>query len=353
MKKVVLIIICLFLFINYLSAQNKYEKIDSILNSNYKLGNFNGTALVSEKGNPILVKGYGHSNFELETFNNPQSKFLIGSCSKQFTAALVMILIEQGKISLGEKITKYIPDYPAEKGNKINIHHLLSHTSGIPEYYFILLNKELVFKKNEPTEFIKNFWDLDLDFEPGSELKYSNSGFFLLGVIIEEVTGLSYDECLDKYIFNPLSMKGSGVLKGNEILKNKSYGYIKSNDTLKVAPYYHPSGAFSAGAIYSTVEDLLKWQNALFFNTILSKESMDKMLTVNFSRYGYGFGVLEKTLGNGQKITLFGHEGLFFGYRSLIHFVKEDNNSIILLDNNENPNLFSISTEIRKVMYLN
>ncbi len=262
-----------------------------------------------------------------------------------------MKLVEENKLSLEENISKYIPEYPVDKGNKITIHNLLSHTSGIPEYFSLLQMKGLIYKENDPLDFIKNFWDLELEFEPGSQLKYSNSGYFVLGVIIEKVTGLSYATALEEYIFNPLQMNNSGVLKDGEILKNKAYGYIKVNERYRIAPYFNPSGAFSAGAIYSTVEDLLKWQNSINSYLILSQESIDKMLEVNFSRYGYGFAVLERTLKNGNKYTLFGHEGQIFGFRSLIQIIKKDNNSVILLDNSQSTELGEIASEIRKIFY--
>jgi len=351
MKVFLTTIILLSLNINYLCAQINPERIDSVINNYFENSKFNGNALVTKNGEIIYNNSFGFSNFEWDIKNKPDTKFAIGSCTKQFTAALIMILKQENKLSLGDNISKYIPEYPADKGNVITIHNLLSHTSGIPEYFGLPQMGTLINNENNPNEFIKIFWDLELEFEPGSQLRYSNSGFFLLGVIIEKVTGLSYETALREYIFNPLQMNNSGILKDGEILKNKAYGYIKGKDTLSVAPYFNPSGAFSAGAIYSNVEDLLKWQNSIFSNSILSKESIEKMLTVNFSRYGYGFGILEKTLENGDKITLFGHEGQFFGFRALIHFIKEDNSSIILLDNNQNITLFKISSDIRKIVY--
>jgi CubicO group peptidase (beta-lactamase class C family) len=351
MRSYLITIIIISLNFNYLSAQINSEKIDSVLNHYFEEGKFNGSALVTENGKAIYKNGFGYSNFEWEIKNSPDTKFAIGSCTKQFTATLIMKLVEENKLSLEENISKYIPEYPADKGNKITIHNLLSHTSGIPEYFFLPQMKGLIYKQNDPFDFIKNFWDLELEFEPGVQLKYSNSAYFVLGVIIEKVTGLSYATALEEYIFNPLQMNNSGVLKDGEILKNKAYGYLKVNGKYRIAPYFNPSGAFSAGAIYSTVEDLLKWQNSFNSNLILSQASIDKMLDVNFSRYGYGFAVLEKTLKNGNKYTLFGHEGQIFGFRSLIQIIKKDNNSVILLDNSQSTELGEIASEIRKILY--
>jgi len=336
---------------NSISAQSKIEKIDSLFNDFYNAGMFNGSVLVSANGKVIYKKGFGYANFEYNIPNKTETKFKIGSCTKQFTAALIMILKKEGKLNLDDKITDYLPEYPAEKGDKITIHHLLSHTSGIPEYINLPELECLVFKENVPSEFMKLFWNLDLDFKTGTELKYSNSGYYVLGVIIERITGKPYGQALQEKIFNPLKMINSGVIDISKICKNKAYGYIKMNDSLTVAPLWNASGAFSAGMIYSTVEDLFKWQIALQSNSIISKESFDKMLSLNFSQYGYGFGVLKRTLKNGKSITLYGHEGQIPGFRALIHIIKEDNNSIILLDNNQNTNHFKIASAIRNILY--
>ena len=351
MKVFLISILTISLNINFLIAQTNYAKIDSVLNHFFEEDSFNGSVIVSENGNTVYKNSFGYANFELKVKNEPYTKFKIGSCSKQFTAALIMILSEEGKIALDDRISKYIPEYPTENGNKITIHNLLSHTSGIPEYFLLPNMETILLTENNPDEFIKYFWNLDLEFEPGTKLKYSNSGYFVLGKIIENITNKSYSEVLQEKIFTPLEMLNSGVIREDIIVNDKAYGYIKAHDTLKVAPYINASGAFSAGAIYSTVEDLFKWQNALQSNAILKKESLEKMLKPNFSRYGYGFGILNLTLENKETITLYGHEGEISGFRSLIHLFKENNSCIILLDNNQNTNLFEISVAIRNIIF--
>ncbi len=344
-------LIITLLSVGTLNAQTTNSKIDSLLNDFNNKGMFNGSALVSMNGKIVYKSAFGFANFEYEILNKPDTKFEIGSCTKQFTAILIMMLKEKGKISLDDKITDYLSEYPAENGDRITIHHLLSHTSGIPEYIALPEMECLLFRENKPTEFMKVFWDLDLNFEPGSELRYSNSNYFILGAIIEKITGNPYAQVLQENIFNPLGMTNSGVIQITEILKNKAYGYIKLDDTLTVAPCWNTSGAFSAGNIYSTVEDLFKWQLALQSNTLINKESFDIMVTPNFSRYGYGFAILNRTHKDGSKYTLYGHEGEIPGFRSLINIIKEDNSSVIILDNNQNPNHFKIANAIRKIVY--
>ena len=345
------ILLITILSVGTLNAQTTNSKIDSLLNDFYNKGMFNGSALVSMNGKIVYKSAFGFANFEYEIPNNTDTKFEIGSCTKQFTAVLIMMLKEIGQISLDDKITDYLPEYPAEKGDRITIHHLLSHTSGIPEYIELPEMECLLFKENKPTAFMKVFWNLDLNFEPGSELRYSNSNYFILGAIIEKITGKPYAQVLQENIFNPLGMTNSGVIQITEILKNKACGYIKLDDTLTVAPRWNTSGAFSAGNIYSTVEDLFKWQLALQSNTLINKDSFGILLTQNFSRYGYGFAILNQTHKDGSKSTLYGHEGEIPGFRSLINIIKQDNSSVILLDNNQNPNHFKIANDIRRIVY--
>jgi len=353
MKKLFFILSIFILSARLASAQTAQEKIDSLLDNYYAEGVLNGAVLVSVNGEIFYQNGFGFANFEESIPNDPKTIFEIGSCTKQFTAALIMMLREEGKIDLEAKITDYLPYYPQKNGDKITIHHLLSHTSGIPECLNLPKMKALLFKENDPVELMDIFWNRKLDFEPGSNLKYSNSGFLVLGVIIEAITGKSYEDVLHERIFTPLKMASSGVVDITNIRKGSAYGYIKIKNKLTTAPRWNLSCAYSAGAIYSTIEDLYKWQLALQSNSLLSKESMEIMLTPNFSQYGYGFAILNRSHKDGNKYTLYGHEGDTPGFRSLINIVREDNSSVIILDNNRNTNHFKIATAIRNIIYEN
>ena len=346
-----LLLTAMIVCINVINAQPLVQKIDNIVKNSYDEGLFNGCALVVDNGEIIYKKGYGYANFEWDIPNSTTTKFKIGSCTKQFTAALILLLSEEGKIDLNNDITAYIPDYPADKGNKITIHHLLSHTSGIPDYFYLPKMQDLFFRENKTDDFIHHFWNLDLEFDPGSKLKYSNSGYFLLGKIIENVTGKSYAQVLQEKILDPLKMNDTGVVNDKQIFPHKACGYVKLANDIEIAPYINTSGAYAAGAMYSTVEDLNKWQQALETGRILSKESFNRMLTPNFSRYGYGFGILQITVAEHKRVTLYGHEGEIYGFRSLIHIFRDEHKAIILLDNNQNTTLMNIATKIRKALY--
>ena len=343
-KRFTLLLLISF-FCTYVSAQTTREKIDSIFLNAHLQSTFCGRALVVKNDAVIYNGGYGYANEEWKVEHTYETKFKIGSCTKQFTAALVMLLAEEDKICLDSNICTYIPDYPKSNGHKITIHHLLSHSSGIPDYFFLPQVQSLIYKENKPSEFVKTFWDLPLEFEPGSSAKYSNSGYFILGYIVENITGKTYSEVLQEKIFKPLKMNNTGVDNQHEIFSNKAFGYISVNQQLLVAPYLNSSGAYAAGAIYSSCEDLSKWCQSLLDETLLSPESISKMTSLHNARYGYGFGVLNLNI-NGESSKIFGHEGEIFGYRSLIHMIPGDNTYIIILDNHNNTKHFGMSKEI-------
>ena len=192
-------------------TQTKSAKIDALIQQYVANRQFNGSVLVAEKGQIIFKKGYGMANMEWNIPNAPDTKFRLGSITKQFTAMLIMQLVEKGKLKLTGKVTDYLPDYPKATGDKITIHHLLTHTSGLSNY----TNFPGFFEKQSrnpytPEVFLKEFMNLPLDFEPGSKFSYSNSGYFLLGVIIEKVTGKSYAEVLKTNILAPAQLQDTG-----------------------------------------------------------------------------------------------------------------------------------------------
>lgn len=223
-----LIAVCLFmqLFSLAVSAQDKAKQIDQLLTKYKEYGQFNGSALIAENGKIILKKGYGLANMEWDIPNQPSTKFRLGSISKQFTALLIVKLAEEGKLKLDVPITTYLSDYPKETGDKITIHHLLTHTSGIPNYTStpnFLRDKSR--NPYTPEDFVKTFNKLPLEFTPGEKFRYSNSGYFLLGYIIEKVTGKTYEQYLQEIILTPLKMANTGYDHFEVILKNRAAGY--------------------------------------------------------------------------------------------------------------------------------
>jgi CubicO group peptidase (beta-lactamase class C family) len=338
-------------------AQSKADKINQLLKKYVEYKAFNGEALVGENGKVIFKKGYGYANFEWKIKNTPDTKFRLGSITKQFTSMLIMQLVQEGKLRLDEKVSEILPNYPKEQGKKITIHNLLTHTSGIPNYTSFPSYPTDVMKNTfSPTELVMLFENKPLEFEPGSKFSYSNSGYILLGYIIEKVTGKPYEDVLKEKIFNPLGMTNSGYDHNLEIIPKRAYGYNNFALDIQNANYIDMSVPFSAGAIYSTVEDLYKWDQALYTDKILSKENIKKLFGKYISAfggmyYGYGWAVTKISGGHGDSVNVVAHGGAVNGFNSLIERCTDDKNLIVLLNNTGATDLQDIAKHIEKILY--
>jgi CubicO group peptidase (beta-lactamase class C family) len=290
-----LIILLCITSLTFSCAKNKVvDRMENYLNASHRVWNFHGSVVVARKGEVLLKKGVGMANAEKETRITPSTKFMIGSITKTFTAAAVMQLEERGLLSLNDPVTKHIPDYPDEAGEKITIHHLLSHTSGIPDIAANALHLGDTTKSRAPRDLIRLFQDEPLEFEPGENSRYSSSGYVLLGLIIEKVSGQTYYDYVRDHIFSSLNMNASGYCEDYHNHPGFAAGYIEASDgSLVSAPYIHPSLGYAAGGLYSTVEDMLKWDQALYSTKILSRSSLEKMLDPVKQTYGYGWMVME------------------------------------------------------------
>ncbi|MDR5591201.1 serine hydrolase [Christiangramia sp. SM2212] len=353
-----LLILPSFLFIAFAQTSSKAEKIDELMNKYTDYLQFNGSVLVAEDGEVILKKGYGMANMEWNIPNSPETKHRLGSITKQFTSMLIMQLVDEGKLDLDKPVTTYLKDYPKETGDKISIHHLLTHTSGIPNYTsFPGFFQNQSRNPYTPKEFVKVFADSSLVFNPGEKFEYSNSGYFLLGVIIEEVTGKSYEENLKERIFDPLKMNDTGFDHHDEIIKNRATGYEQRGTEFINSPYLDMSIPYSAGSLYSTVEDLYKWDRALKSNKILSEESKKLMFTMHkalgpLQGAGYGWYVGQQNFGK-DTVNITGHGGGINGFNTLITRIPEDDNLIILLNNTGGKSLNEMTTAISNIIYGN
>ena len=270
--------------------------IDALFREAYPPSGPGAAALVVQDGMPVLRKGYGLANVELGVPIRPDMVFRLGSTTKQFTSACILKLVEEGKLRLDDPISKYLPDYPAA-GRAVTLQQLLTHTSGIksatdmPTWFPHMREDWTVaqlidFFKNEP-----------LDFPPGTSWHYTNSGYILLGAILEKVTGRPYAEIVADWIFRPLGMKDTRYGSDTPIIPGRADGYRKTPDGVINAPYLSMTQPFSAGALVSTVDDLARWQAALDRGEILSAESRRRMWTPVVlpdgrpTRYGFGWGI--------------------------------------------------------------
>ncbi len=310
------------------------SQITAMLEKYREYGQLNAAVLVCEKGEPILREGYGLANFEWDIPIKPTTKFRIGSVTKQFTAALVLQLVEDGKVELDEPITTYLPKYRKDTGDKVTVHHLLNHTSGIPSYttpdFFAKHSRD----SYELDEFVEQFASGEFQFDPGTQFAYNNSGYHLLGAIIEKVSGKSYADQLQERILDPLSMTDSGYDVSATILKNRAQGYEKTATGFKNADYLDMGIPYSAGSMYSTIDDLLKWDRALRSNSVLTKASKELMFKPGMGNYGYGFFIEQRELGSTNETTrVVQHGGGINGFNCLFTRVVDQNHLIVILDN--------------------
>ncbi|MBT1705825.1 serine hydrolase [Chryseosolibacter indicus] len=312
-----------------LNAQSKQAKIDSLLNAYVSIHKFNGSALIIQDGKKVFEKSLGYQNAAVKSLITKNSIFPIGSLTKPFTALLILKLAEERKLSIDDPIIKYIPDYP--RGNEIKIKHLLTHTAGLYESfrnpkYLEQLNTTRAFPPEEKMAF---FINKPLDFEPGSKFSYSNSGYDLLGIIIEKVTGISYPMALSRYIFHPLKMYQSGFNFQELKDKNKVTGYSFISPTKQVEiKFWNPTLTYASGALYSTTGDLLKFYTGLTEFKIISKDMFQQATTPFLGDYGYGWFIDSI---HGDKII--SHGGNVAGATSYFLMAAEHQVCIILLNN--------------------
>ncbi len=309
------------------TSNGEFEaRVVEYLNAHFYQKTFNGSILIAKEGQILFSKGFGMADIELDVPNTPKTKFRLGSITKQFTAMLVMQLQEKGLLNVNDSLAEYIPDYP--NGNKITIHHLLTHTSGVPSFTGFPDYTKVMVQPLKLEEIIALFKNRPLEFDPGTKYRYSNSGYILLGYILEKVSDKPYDLLLQKNIFKPLGMTNSGYDWNQIIVKNRASGYSMDKGELANASYIDMHIPHAAGALYSTVEDLYTWDRALYTDKLLSRESMDKMFTPFLNNYAYGWNVSELF---GRK--LISHGGGINGFVTYIARFPDDDACIIILSN--------------------
>lgn len=337
-----LIGLLIVVLITPVSAQETTKsKIDELLMAYQKLNVFNGSALVYNNDKPILVKCYGYKNFEAKTFDDSNTVFQIASVTKSFTSTLILKLVQLKKLSLHDKLSKFYPDFP--NGNKITIENLLTHTSGIYDY----THDDTAVTKGSEQKMMHIFKSHNLDFEPGSDWSYSNSGYSILGYIIQKVTGITYEQAVRKYIFQPIKMKHSGFDFERLTSKNKAVGYSVYSDTIhSVATFSDSSVVFAAGAIYSTVKDLYRFHKAMQSYKIVDEALLQKAYTPFKHNYGYGW-IIDTIHGN----KMVYHSGGISGFSSIFIRIPTENICIVLLNNKQGTELENIGRNILKILY--
>jgi CubicO group peptidase (beta-lactamase class C family) len=304
---------------------------------------FMGTVLVVKDGKVLIDQGYGSADLEWNIPNTPTAKFRLGSITKQFTAASILLLEERGKLKIDDPISKYLPDTPPA-WQKITIYTVLTHTSGIPSFTGFPDYNATEWKDTTPAELVARFRDKPLDFEPGSKFSYSNSGYVLLGYLIEKVSGQTYADFLQQNIFTPLGMANTGIDSNAAILPQRAQGYSPSPNGTHHAGYISMTIPFSAGALYSTTGDLLKWEQGLFGGKILNPSSLAKMTTPFKENYAMGLTVVTR---DGHKRIA--HGGGIEGFNTALEFYPDDKLIVIVLGNLNGGAPDQISASLGKV----
>ena len=321
------------------------ERLSAYMDAAAKEENFSGSVLVAKDGEILLARGYGLANLEHEVPNTPETKFRLGSITKMFTATAILLLQERGKLKVEDAVGKHLPGSP-KAWEEVTIHHLLTHTSGIPSYTDDPSYAKSMTKPETVDSMIARFKDKPLEFEPGSKFHYDNSGYFLLGAIIEKVSGKSYEDFLREAIFQPLEMKDTGYDRPATILPKRASGYDRRGEGLVNAPYLDMNQPYAAGSLYSTVRDLLKWDRALEAGRPLSKERMAAMFTPFKDNYAYGWSI-----GDYKGHKQVGHGGGINGFMTDLKRFTEEGVCVAVLCNVVPSNPSKVSRDLATIVF--
>lgn len=344
------------LVVGYISAQTPENpptdeeviaKVDEYMAATSRVDGFSGSILLARDGKPLVSKGYGMANLELGVPNAPRTIYRLGSITKQFTGMAIAMQQERGKLSASDPICKYLAECPAT-WQPLTIRHLLTHTSGIPNYTSFPDFAKTAISPMTTAEMIGLLKEKPLEFTPGEKYAYSNSGYFLLGVIIERTSGRTYAEFLQDNIFTPLGMKNSGYDSPLQIIKDRAAGYQRQSGTLINAAYMDMSIPYSAGSLYSTTGDLLIWDQALYTEKLVSKKALDEIFTPLKGDTGYGFGW---NIGKRFGRRTIGHSGGIYGFVTQISRYPADRITIVVLSNFQGSPVSKIANDLAAMVF--
>ncbi|MEP2773240.1 MAG: serine hydrolase [Fulvivirga sp.] len=335
MKKAIFSISFIFVFL-LTFAQTNQERADAIIKEALPNNEHGVAVLVARDGEILYEKYAGYANVKKQTAVEANTTFRIGSVTKQFTAAAILKLVEQGKMQLEDPLNKYIDDFP--RGDKITIHHLLNHTSGIKSYTDQPDFIKSVGKSVATKELVDEIKALGFDFEPGEQWKYNNSAYYILGYLIEQQSGMSYEAFLKKHFFEPAGMENTGVYDNAKKYKMEALGYANEEGKMKLSMDWDMTRAGGAGNMYSTVTDLLKWNNFVFSGKAVRADLLEKahtQLTLNDGSnypYGYGWGV-----GAFRGLEQIAHSGGLHGFLTWLAYYPEIDVTVAVTSNASPP----------------
>lgn len=335
-----------------LQAQPIPKKLDDLCGIYYKRGILNGAILVADKGSVMYRNAFGLANIEWQVPNDLDTRFMLASVTKQFVAAITLKLVEEKKLRLEDTFGKYIPDYPRAVGDSVTIHQLLNHTSGIYSYTNTSTFGQMMGLAVSQSDVLKSFADSSLQFKPGTHYAYNNSGYFILGMVIEQVTGKPFADVLQEYILDPLGMKNTGFNVVREIMPKRAMGYDQNYFTqFANRNVWNESSLSTAGNMFSTVDDMLTWERGLMAEKIISRKSLELMFAPSTSidsaeaaasdidpqamtSYGYGWFLGTAPLhGTNERISISWHSGTMSGYNAMIVRDPASELFVIVLNN--------------------
>ena len=306
---------------------------------------FMGSVLVARGHEVLLDEAYGLANVERRVPNSPATKYQLGSLTKQFTAASILLLEERGKLNVNDAVKEYMSDAPPA-WDRVTIFNLLTHTSGIPDFTSLPGWPSIERFSYTPQKLVALFRDRPLDFQPGEKYSYSNSGYVLLGYLIERISGERYAQFVKDNIFTPLGMRASGYESNPAAVLHRASGYSVSGSALVNASFVDTTFLFSAGGLYSTTEDLLRWETGLFGGKVLSAESLPKMTTP--FKDDYAFGLFAVTL-SGHKVI--DHAGGTEGFSTALFYYPDDQLTIVVLANQNGEAPIQIATNLAAIVH--
>ena len=315
------------------AASKDAAAIDQLFRAAIKPGEPGMAVIVTRKGQVLHRAAYGMANVELGVALQPDHVLRIGSVTKQFTSAAIMMLAEEGKLAVTDPVTKFLPDYPTQ-GKTITVEHLLTHTSGIQSYTDMPKWRNM-FRQDMPlTELIDLFKNEPMQFEPGARWRYNNSGYILLGAIVEKVSGKKYADFVQERIFTPLGMADTRYDVTEQVIQRRAAGYGRAGDRIVNAQYLSMTQPYAAGALMSTVDDLAKWDAVLTAGRVINADSLARSVASyrlsggNESGYGYGW-----SLGRYEGRAVQEHGGGIHGFRSYVLRIPSDGVYVAVLSN--------------------
>jgi CubicO group peptidase (beta-lactamase class C family) len=312
-------------------AQAPSDRMQQVMQPYVDAQMFMGNVLVAKAGKVLFSKSYGMADVEWNVPNSSDTRFNIASMTKQFTAASILLLEDRGNLKTDDLVKKYLTDAPAS-WDKITIYHLLTHTSGISD-------DAAKYEPGTPDKL--TFRDVRLNFQPGEQWAYTNLGYIVLGYLLEKISGQTYEEFVQQNIFKPLGMNDSGIMSFVSVIPHRASGYWPGNNGIENAERFDPRIGFSAGSLYSTTPDLLRWEEGLFGGKLLSPASLRKMTTPFKSDYACGLHVNRE---NGHLMTE--HDGNNIGFNADMAYYPEEGIAVIVLANLNG----TVTGEIRKAL---